>query len=155
MIGDLHQLPPVVKQDEWRILELHYKTPYFFGSIALQKTQPITIQLTHIYRQADQVFIDLLNKVRDNQLNEAVLEQLNSRYIENFKPAEDNPYITLTSHNFTANKINNEKLKALAGKSYNFKAKVEGDFPPHAYPCLLYTSPSPRDATLSRMPSSA
>jgi len=100
----------------------------------LQQTQPITIQLTHIYRQADQVFIDLLNKVRDNQLDEAVLEKLNSRYIEDFKPAEDNPYITLTSHNFTANKINNEKLKALAGKSYQFKAKVEGDFPQHGYP---------------------
>ena len=134
MIGDLHQLPPVVKNDEWRLLEQHYKTPYFFGSNALQKTQPITIQLTHIYRQADQVFIDLLNKVRDNQLDEAVLEQLNSRYIENFKPAEDTPYITLTSHNFTANKINLERLKALPGKSYKFKAKVEGDFPQHAYP---------------------
>ena len=134
MIGDLHQLPPVVKHDEWRLLAPHYKTPYFFGSNALQKTQPITIQLTHIYRQADQVFIDLLNKVRDNQLDEMVLEQLNSRYIENFQPSEDKPYITLTSHNATANKINNEKLDALEGKAYQFRAKVEGDFPQHAYP---------------------
>ena len=134
MIGDLHQLPPVVKHDEWRMLQEHYKTPYFFGSNALQKTQPITIQLTHIFRQADQVFIDLLNKVRDNQLDQAVLEQLNSRYIENFQPPEDKPYITLTSHNAVANKINIEKLNALAGKSYTFKSKVDGDFPPHAYP---------------------
>jgi hypothetical protein len=134
MIGDLHQLPPVVKNEEWHLLKDHYSTAYFFGSQALQKTDPVTVQLQHIYRQSDSIFIDLLNKVRDNQMDQDVLQKLNSRFIDDFKPADDEGYITLTSHNNTANTINKEKLRSLAGKSYQFKAKVDGDFPPHTYP---------------------
>ncbi len=134
MIGDLHQLPPVVKHEEWHLLKDHYSTAYFFGSLALQKTNPITIQLQHIYRQSDTTFINLLNKVRDNQIDQEVLEKLNSRFIDNFKPADDEGYITLTSHNNTANTINKEKLNSLPGKSFQFKAKIDGDFPPHTFP---------------------
>jgi hypothetical protein len=134
MIGDLHQLPPVVKNEEWHLLKDHYSTAYFFGSLALQKTNPITIQLQHIYRQSDTIFIDLLNKVRDNQIDQDILEKLNSRFIDNFKPEEEEGYITLTSHNNTANTINKEKLNSLSGKSFQFKAKIKGDFPPHTFP---------------------
>ncbi len=134
MIGDLHQLPPVVKHEEWHLLKDFYSTAYFFGSLALQKTNPETIQLQHIYRQSDTTFIDLLNKVRDNQIDQEVLQKLNSRFIDNFKPTDDEGYITLTSHNNTANTINREKLKSLSGKAYRFKAKIEGDFPPHTFP---------------------
>ena len=134
MIGDLHQLPPVVKNEEWHLLKDHYSTAYFFGSNALQKTDPVTIQLQHIYRQSDSIFIDLLNKVRDNQMDQDVLEKLNSRFIDNFKPADDEGYITLTSHNNTANSINKEKLNSLSEKPFNFKAKITGDFPPHTFP---------------------
>ena len=149
----------------------------------MRESDPISIELKHIYRQSDTVFIDLLNRVRNNQLDQEVLETLNSRYIPDFNPGEDEGYITLSSHNATAQSINDEKLKTLKTKSHKFKATIEGDFPEHAYPteltlefkigaqvmfvknditqeerryyCLLYTSPSPRDATLSRMPSSA
>ncbi|MCR9290156.1 MAG: helix-turn-helix domain-containing protein [Bacteroidetes bacterium] len=134
MIGDLHQLPPVVKEDEWRLLNEFYETPYFFGSRALQQTSPISIELKHIYRQSDSAFIDLLNKVRDNQLNKEVLETLNSRYIQNFKPAENEAYITLTSHNASAQKINREQLKSIPELIHKFTAEVTGDFPPHTYP---------------------
>jgi len=134
MIGDLHQLPPVVKNEEWHLLKDHYSTAYFFGSQALQKTYPITIQLQKIYRQSDSIFIDLLNKVRDNQMDQDVLQQLNSRFIDNFKPADDEGYITLTSHNNTANTINKEKLNSLSEKPFHFKAKITGDFPPHTFP---------------------
>jgi hypothetical protein len=134
MIGDLHQLPPVVKQEEWYLLREHYATPYFFGSQALAKTNPVTVQLKHIYRQSDDVFINLLNKVRDNKLDNEVLETLNSRYIENFKPAKEEGYITLTSHNAAANNINQKKLDELKTNSYKFTAKVEGNFPQHSYP---------------------
>lgn len=134
MIGDLHQLPPVVKHEEWHLLKDYYTTAYFFGSIGLQKTNPITIQLQHIYRQSDNIFIELLNKVRDNQIDNDVLEKLNSRFIDNFNPADDEGYITLTSHNNTANTINKEKLNSLSGKSFQFKAKIEGDFPAHTFP---------------------
>ena len=134
MIGDLHQLPPVVKNEEWNLLRPYYDTSYFFGSRALAQSDLITIQLTHIYRQSDQTFIELLNKVRDNKMDDAVLETLNSRFIDNFQPPEDAGYITLTSHNNTARNINQEKLDLLKGKSKTFKAKIEGDFPSHAYP---------------------
>lgn len=134
MIGDLHQLPPVIRNEEWDLLKEHYKTPYFFGSNTLRETNPIVIQLKHIYRQTDRVFIDLLNKVRDNKMDKEVLDTLNSRYIEGFEPTAENPYITLTSHNAAANKINQEKLGNLPEKVFSYKAKIEGDFPSHAYP---------------------
>ncbi len=134
MIGDLHQLPPVVKNEDWKLLKRHYKSPYFFDSNAWKKTNPITIQLTHIYRQSDDVFIKLLNKVRDNQLDKAVLDTLNSRYKANFQPKETEGYITLTALNRTAQAINNEKLKALSNPEHHFKAKITGEFPEHAFP---------------------
>ena len=134
MIGDLHQLPPVVKNEEWSLLRPYYDTSYFFGSRSLAHTDLITIQLTHIYRQSDQTFIDLLNKVRDNKMDAEVLKTLNSRFIDNFQPPEDAGYITLTSHNNTARNINQEKLALLKGKPKTFKAEVKGDFPAHAYP---------------------
>ena len=136
MIGDLHQLPPVVRQEQWQLLQHHYPTPYFFGSQALRRTQPVVIQLTHIFRQSDQVFIDLLNKVRDNQLDQSVLDALNSRYRPNFSAKEAEGYITLTSHNRTAQETNEKQLAALAGNVQTFDAKIDGDFPEHAYPTL-------------------
>ncbi len=134
MIGDLHQLPPVVKQDEWEMLRHHYQTPYFFGSLALGKTNPVAIELKHIYRQSDEQFINLLNRVRDNQLDDEVMEILNSRFIPNFKPKEEDGYITLTAHNATAQDINSHRLAAIEGTMHIFNAKIENDFPQHAYP---------------------
>ncbi len=137
MIGDLHQLPPVVKPQDWNMLRNHYDTAYFFGSKALRESAPISIELKHIYRQSDTTFIDLLNRVRNNQLDESVLKTLNSRYIPDFQPGEDEGYITLSSHNATAQSINDEKLKTLKTKSHKFKATIDGDFPEHAYPTEL------------------
>ncbi|MDO8366703.1 MAG: helix-turn-helix domain-containing protein [Saprospiraceae bacterium] len=134
MIGDLHQLPPIVKDEEWYLLRDHYQTMYFFGSQALKNTDPVSIELKHIYRQSDTTFIDLLNKVRNNQLDESVLALLNSRFIANFKPKEEEPYITLTAHNASAQAINTEKLAAIAQPQQTFKAAIEGDFPAFAYP---------------------
>lgn len=136
MIGDLHQLPPVVKPDEWQMIRKFYSTPYFFGSLALQQTRTITIQLKHIYRQSDRTFIELLNKVRNNDMTQDVFDLLNSRYIPNFEPKEDEGYITLSSHNRTANDINTTRLAALTTAQYVFKAKVKGDFAKHNFPTL-------------------
>jgi GTPase SAR1 family protein len=134
MVGDLHQLPPVIKQEEWSLLNDHYDTLYFFGSLALQKTNPVTIELKHIYRQEDHQFIDLLNKVRNNKLDNEVLQLLNSRYLPDFKPDDAEGYIILTSHNAAAQKINKEKLKVLPGKTHRYEAKIDGSFPGNAYP---------------------
>lgn len=134
MIGDLHQLPPIVKDEEWQLLRDHYQTMYFFGSQALQNSDPISIELKHIYRQSDNTFIELLNKVRNNQMDEQVLALLNSRFIPNFQPNPAEPYITLTAHNAAAQEINSEKLALIPQEKYAFKAKVEGEFPAFSYP---------------------
>lgn len=132
MIGDVHQLAPVAKPDEWEVLAPYYKTVYFFGSYVLQRTDYLCVELDHIYRQHDQDFITLLNKVRDNQMDADCIRLLNSRYIPDFKPAEG--YITLTTHNAQADEINDTRLRALKSKSLHFKADITGTFPTHLYP---------------------
>ncbi|MCP3873715.1 MAG: AAA family ATPase [Desulfobacteraceae bacterium] len=134
MIGDLHQLPPVAKQDEWQLLQQYYESVYFFSSQALARTQLLTLELKHIYRQSDPQFIKLLNRIRDNQLDESSIAQLNQRYIQNYMPEEDQGYITLTTHNKSAQTINQKRLKALPKKEVNYNAKVTGDFPEHTFP---------------------
>lgn len=133
MIGDVHQLAPVAKPEEWELLAPYYKTVYFFGSRVLQKTDYLCVELDHIYRQHDTEFITLLNKVRDNQLDNESLQILNSRYIPNFNPSEG--YITLTTHNYQADEINNARLSELKGKSLMFNAIINGVFPQSLYPC--------------------
>jgi len=134
MIGDLQQLAPVVKDDEWEILRDYYDTPFFFSSLALKQSHFITIELKHIYRQSNQHFIDLLNKIRDNVADTDTIRELNKRYQPGFVPDENEGYITLTTHNYQAKNINDSMLSALKGRQYRFIAKVEGDFPEYLYP---------------------
>lgn len=134
MIGDLQQLAPVAKDDEWELLRPYYNTIFFFGSRALQKTSFTTIELKHIYRQSDDVFIRLLNKVRDNNLDNESLANLNERYIPGFNPGNDEGYITLTTHNYQSQAINESKLKQLKSHAHRFTATVEGEFPEYSYP---------------------
>ena len=134
MIGDLHQLSPVVKQAEWQILQEHYASPYFFSSTALGRSEFLPIELKHIYRQSDQHFIELLNRVRDNTLDPPALNRLNSRHIPDFSPRDGEGYITLCTHNRSADAINDARLEKLTGKKRRFNAGMEGDFPEHAYP---------------------
>ena len=134
MIGDLHQLPPVVRDEEWQELRPHYDTPYFFGSLELKRAGIVTIQLKHIYRQSDSTFIDLLNRVRHNQMDATVLKQLNSRYRGPEYTPEGGDYITLTSHNRTAKTINERQLEKLTTPLHTFTATIEGTFPASMYP---------------------
>ena len=134
MIGDLHQLAPIVKEDEWKILQEYYDTMYFFGSRALQKTDYISIELEHIYRQRDTDFIEILGKIRENRLDASSMQTLEKRYMPDFNPDAKEGYITLTTHNAQAQEINDLKLKRLKSARYNFTATVEGDFPEYAYP---------------------
>ncbi|MDZ7900185.1 MAG: helix-turn-helix domain-containing protein [Arcicella sp.] len=134
MIGDLHQLSPVIKDDEWAMLRPYYSSVYFFESRALAQSQFLTIELTHIFRQADEVFIGLLNKVRDKKLDAESVKLLNTRYIPNFQYPESEKYITLTSHNHAALTINKAKMQELSGKTYTFIADIEDDFAESMYP---------------------
>ena len=134
MIGDLQQLAPVIKDDEWGLLSNYYDTPYFFGSLALKQTEYITIQLEHVYRQSDAHFLTLLNRIRTNDVDESVLAELNERYIPYFHPKEEDGYIRLTTHNYQAQRINDRQLAMLSEQEMKFTADITGTFPETAYP---------------------
>ncbi|MCK9616859.1 MAG: AAA family ATPase [Lentimicrobiaceae bacterium] len=134
MIGDLQQLAPVVKDDEWSLLGKYYDTCYFFSSRALRNSGFVGIELTHIYRQSNQEFISLLNRIRHNETDESTLETLNKRYIPDFVSDEKDGYIILTTHNFQAKQINETRLEKLKFKPHFFEATVKRDFPEYAYP---------------------
>lgn len=134
MIGDLQQLAPVIKEEDNEILSKYYDSYFFFGSKALRSTDYVTIELKHIFRQNDQIFIDLLNRIRENKVDQDVLNELNKRYIPDFDPDSGGGYITLTTHNQQAQKINDSKLKKLPGKTHTFTATVKDEFPELSYP---------------------
>jgi len=134
MIGDLHQLAPVVPEQDWAILRDFYDSGYFFSSRALQATEVVPIALEHIYRQSDADFIALLNRVRDNQLDEATLSRLNARHLPGFEPDDAEGWITLTTHNRGADQINEARLRALGARPRRFSARIEGEYPAHSYP---------------------
>lgn len=134
MIGDLHQLPPVAKQDEWQLLQPYYESVYFFSSHALALTELVTIELQHVYRQSDPRFISLLNRVRDNRLDAAAFAELNGRHIPDYTPDEEKGYITLTTHNARAEAINQTRLQSLKSKERRFAAQISGDFPEFIHP---------------------
>jgi len=134
MIGDLQQLAPVVKPNEWSLLQQHYKTVYFFSSKAYQEANVVSIELKHIYRQKNEDFIKILNEIRNDNLSEASAKTLNERYNPTFSPKKDDGYITLTTHNNRANAINNLELEKLKTKTSFFKADISGKFNENSFP---------------------
>ena len=134
MIGDLQQLAPVVKPNEWSLLQQHYETVYFFSSKAYQEANVVSIELKHIYRQKNENFIQILNEIRTNTLSDSSAEILNKNYNPSFSPSKEEGYITLTTHNNRANLINNSELNKLKIKSTFFNAEISGKFSENAYP---------------------
>lgn len=130
LIGDVHQLSPVVTEAERPYMERVYPSPYFFASKALQQINYVTIELTKVYRQQDAAFVDLLNHVRDNNIDSATLAALNARVGTSQKGA-----ITLTTHNRQADAINRRHMEALHGEQRTFEAIVKGNYPDKALPC--------------------
>lgn len=133
-IGDLHQLPPVVKSSEWNLLGEFYKSAFFFDALALQHNPPVYIELEKIYRQADEVFINLLNNLRNNTITVQDTDLLKTYYKENFAPAKDDKYITLTTHNQRADALNKQSLEALQEPVWYYKSEIEDDFSESSYP---------------------
>ena len=134
MIGDLKQLAPVVKPNEWELLKYHYKTSFFFSSKSFENANVVSIELKHIYRQSNEDFIAILNEVRNDNLSKASAAVLNKKYNPEFVPNPKEGYITLTTHNNRADKINREELNKLKGKMFSFFAKIEGRFSEHSFP---------------------
>jgi GTPase SAR1 family protein len=134
MIGDLQQLSPVVKENEWRLLKPFYKNAFFFSSLAYQECDAVTVELKHIYRQDNPKFIQILNEIRTNTLSKASADELNKRYQPHFIPKEEDGYISLTTHNTKAEQTNRVELEKLKGKTQTYKARIEGKFPEFSYP---------------------
>ena len=134
MIGDLQQLTPVVTPEDDMMLKPYYDTPYFFGSKALAQIDYVTIQLEKVYRQQDEVFLTLLNHIREGQPTAEDMTLLNAHYQPTFIPKPEEGYIRLTTHNQMANDYNESELKKLKGHPYTYRAKIEGTFPEYSYP---------------------
>ena len=134
LIGDLQQLPPVAREEEESILRKYYPTNYFFESHALKQLDYETVELDRVYRQNDAEFLDILNAIRDNRVDDRVLARLNSRVPRKFIPDDYDGYIRLTTHNRLAAEINAQRLDRLPTPETCFEARVEGKFPESMYP---------------------
>ena len=133
-IGDLLQLPPVIRDDEWRTLKNYYKGKFFFHSQVVQQNPPLYIELDKIFRQTDDAFISVLNNLRNNQISKEDIATLNQYVQPNFDLKANKGYITLTTHNVKADTMNTEALEALEGKEWLYSPEITGDFPDKIYP---------------------
>ncbi|MEO8770490.1 MAG: helix-turn-helix domain-containing protein [Ferruginibacter sp.] len=133
-IGDMYQLPPVIKDEEWKILSAVYDNQYFFSSLVVKEQYPVYIELKKVYRQSDSTFINLLNQVRNNEMDEDGYTLLHSRYMPDYKPNNTDNFITLTTHNNKADVINTQALSQLQEKTFSFNASVSGSFFENAFP---------------------
>jgi methyl-accepting chemotaxis protein len=134
LIGDTFQLPPVAVFEDWEILKLFYENSFFFSSKVIKENKPVYIEFKKIYRQNEQEFIDLLNKVRVNQITQAELNQLNSKFLPAFSPKSNENYIILATHNKIVDSTNLTKLEELPGEIKCFEATVTGIFPDNIMP---------------------
>lgn len=133
-IGDLLQLPPVVRQEDWGVLKNYYSGMFFFHSHVIQKNPLLYIELDKIYRQTEQAFINVLNNLRNNQISKEDIQLLNKYVKPDFDIKNNQGYITVTTHNAKADNINSQALRDLKGKSYKYYPEVVGDFPDKIYP---------------------
>lgn len=133
-IGDMFQLSPVAKEEEWRLLSEYYQSPYFFHSRAIMQDSPVYIEFEKIYRQTNNDFIRVLNEIRNDCLSPESFKMLGQRYNPQFTPKDKDDYIVLTTHNYKADQINSRELAKLKGETHRFAARVDGDYPERNYP---------------------
>lgn len=133
LIGDTFQLPPIADDDQWAILSQFYETPFFFSSKVIELSSPLYIELKKVYRQNEQDFVDLLNRVRINQVTNEDLQTLNSKYDPSFT-GDGEDYINLATHKQIANETNIAKLHQINTDLYIFEANITGDFPENLKP---------------------
>lgn len=134
LIGDIRQLPPVARNEDWELLSAYYDTPYFFSSRALRRSGYLTVELRHVFRQQDPDFLEILENLRTGTDIPRTLERLNRRCLPGFDPDDAAGYIRLTTHNSQARSINERKMEELPDEVHRFTAEIEGEFPPSSYP---------------------
>jgi len=133
-IGDLLQLPPIIRDEEWRTLRSYYKGKFFFHSHVIQQYPPLYIELSKIYRQTDDRFISVLNNLRNNEISPSDIQMLNEFVKPNFDLKANKGYITLTTHNAKADVMNAQSLEDLEGDLITFRPDITDDFPEKIYP---------------------
>lgn len=137
-VGDLCQLPPIVMQNELEIFSKNYASPYFFSARVFDDFSFETIELDKVYRQKEAHFVDLLNRVRNNEVSSDDLALLNSRvHAGNKSIVHDGLHINLTTTNKNADEVNSNCLAQLTGKNYCFSARIEGDVSKEYYPTAV------------------
>jgi ATP-dependent exoDNAse (exonuclease V) alpha subunit len=134
LIGDLYQLPPIVKDQEWSVLSRFYKSMHFFEAKALQNSGMIYLELDKIFRQQDDIFIRILNNLRDNRATSDDVRILNQHFKSQDQIRDLPPCITLTTHNYKADELNLRELRSLESPSFFYEAEVERDFPENLFP---------------------
>ncbi len=133
-IGDLLQLPPVVRNEEWDVLKKSYRGKFFFHAHAIQRNPPLYIELSKIFRQSDAGFISILNNLRNNRISPDDMQTLN-RFVDPGFDLKKNPgYITLTTHNAKADAMNAKALGDLDRESFTYYPEIVGDFPEKIFP---------------------
>ena len=133
-IGDLLQLPPVVKQEEWEVLKHYYKGMFFFQSEVITQNPLLYVELETIYRQTDKLFISILNHLRENQLTSEDIKQLEKYVQPDFPKKHLKDYITLTTHNAKADAMNQREMSKLTSPLFSYEADIVDDFPEYLYP---------------------
>ncbi|MCF8319936.1 MAG: helix-turn-helix domain-containing protein [Flavobacterium sp.] len=133
-IGDLLQLPPVIRDEEWSTLRKYYNGKFFFHSHVIQQNPPLYIELSKIFRQSDDAFISILNNLRNNQISNDDIAVLNQYVKPNFDLNNHKGYIILTTHNAKADATNAKALEDLEGKLTTFNPEIVDDFPDKIYP---------------------
>ena len=133
-IGDLLQLPPVVKPQEWELLQQYYKGIFFFHSKVIEENPPLYLELEKVYRQSDTNFVKILNHLRNNEISKEDMQALQPYIRPSFRPQHNDGYITLTTHNYKADQINAAAFASIKGKEFHYQAQVKGDFPEYLYP---------------------
>ena len=139
-VGDVFQLEPVVPSDQKEILSLFYASPFFFSARVFKDINLVPIELQKVYRQTDSVFINILDRIRNNAARKQELDTLNGRYFPSFEPQNEDMYITLATRRDQVDFINEKKLAELPGEEYVSVGKIEGDFPESSLPTRLNLS---------------
>jgi hypothetical protein len=133
-IGDMYQLSPIAKTDEWQLISEYYKSVFFFHSHVIQEFPPVYVEFNKVFRQTDNLFIQILNEVRNDSLSQDGFNLLQRRYNPKFNPSPNDNYITLTTHNHSADYLNRTELDKIESDTHEFNAIITGDFPANALP---------------------
>ena len=136
LIGDLYQLPPVVRRDEAEFFRQTYASPYFFSSnvVTSGKFTFTFLELETVYRQQDQLFLSFLNAIRTKNLTTTTFDQLNQQGVrtDDWEIAPWEMY--LAGKNDVVDRINLQKLEELPGEAQLFLGSLDGVMREHSLP---------------------